>query len=82
VTEKDLLVTADFLGPEEIPRTRVKEFMSKTLITFPEEASVKEVMQALVRENIKRVPIVRDGKVVGIVSRRDILKTINQGSGV
>lgn len=78
VTEKDLLVSLDFIGVKNAKDFRVEEFMTKEVITFDEDASVKEISQELVRKNIKRVPIVKDGKVLGIVSRHDILRHIGE----
>jgi len=78
VTEKDLLVSLDFIGMGEAQEVYVEEFMTIDVITFDENTSVKEIIQTLVMKNIKRVPILRDNKVVGIVSRRDILKNIPQ----
>lgn len=74
VTEKDLLVAYDFLGEIKAPQTAVKEFMTKDLISVGEEAMVSDISQILVRENIRRVPVVKEKKVIGIVARRDILK--------
>ncbi len=73
VSEKDLLVALDFMGTGRGELVAVSEFMTKDIISFSEDMSVKEIMQELVRKNIKRVPIIKDNKVVGIVSRRDIL---------
>jgi len=75
ISEKDLLVSLDFIGKEKAAGIAIEEFMSKEVITFTEDSPVKNIMQELVRKNIKRVPIVRDNKVVGVVSRRDILRT-------
>lgn len=74
VTEKDLLVSLDFLGKRNAAEISVEEFMSKDVVTFTENAPFEEISQALVRRNIQRVPIVRDGLVVGIISRLDVLR--------
>jgi len=81
VSEKDLLVCLDFLGWEKGKTTVISNFMSKGVISFSEESPVKEIMQELVRRNIKRVPIVKEGRIVGIVSRRDILKAMQNRQG-
>ena len=76
VSEKDLLVLVDFLGTRKDENINVEEFMTREVITFSEDTSIDEISQILVRKNIKRVPIVKDNKVVGIISRRDILRGI------
>ena len=54
--------------------TRVEEAMSTEVISFPPEAEMSAVMQCLVSRRLHRVPIVKDSKVVGMVSRRDVLR--------
>jgi len=80
VSEKDLLVSLDFLGEEKAAQTPVKEFMSKDVVSFEPEVSAKHIMQELVRKNIKRVPIVSEKKLIGIVSRRDVLRYIRRNT--
>ncbi len=50
------------------------EIMSTNLTTFAPEATCAEIANCLAANRIRRVPIVDGGKVVGIVSRRDILR--------
>lgn len=50
----------------------VKEWMSKDVITIDEETSVMKATQVMKENNIRRLPIMRDGKLVGLVSDRDL----------
>jgi len=74
VTEKDLLVSLDFVGDKNAKEIQVNEFMTKDVATFSEDTTVAEISQKLVSGNIKRVPIMKGDKITGIVARRDILK--------
>ncbi len=56
--------------------TRVEEAMTTEVITLPPDADVAAVVNMLASRRIRRVPIVQDGRVVGIVSRRDVLREI------
>ncbi len=78
VSEKDLLIALDFLGEKKAAMAQVHEFMTRDVVLLSEETPIKEISQTLVRENIKRIPIVKDEQVVGIVSRRDILRAIRE----
>ena len=49
---------------------RVEEVMSENVITATEDTSLADIAALLERNRIKRVPILRDGELVGIVSRR------------
>ena len=59
----------------------VREAMNSDVITMPPTAQCPEIANCFARHRIRRVPIVEDGKVVGIVSRRDILRRIMQTYG-
>lgn len=78
VSEKDLLIALDFLGEKKAAMAQVHEFMTRDVVLLSEEAPIKEISQTLVRENIKRIPIVKNDQVVGIVARRDILRAIRE----
>ncbi len=55
---------------------KVEEFMSVRLITADPETPVLKIGALMVANGIHRVPVVEDGKVVGMVSRRDIYRAI------
>lgn len=52
------------------------EAMTRDVISVMEETSVDEVRFLLVNRRIKRVPVVRGQRVVGIVSRADLVREI------
>lgn len=52
---------------------RVKDIMSVRVITVTPQTPVKEVATLLVERGVSGVPVVKDGKVIGIVSESDIL---------
>ncbi len=54
----------------------VENFMTKDVISFKEDDSVMDVCDFLKKANKRRAPIIRDGKLVGVVSRHDIIKLI------
>jgi CBS domain-containing protein len=50
--------------------------MSAPVITIGEETSLGEIAALLTTHRIKRVPVIRDGRVVGIVSRADLVRAL------
>jgi hypothetical protein len=48
--------------------------MTHPVVTVETEAPLGEIARLLERRGIKRVPVVRDGRVVGIVSRADLIR--------
>lgn len=62
---------ADFLGRGH--RT-VKDVMSNDVLLASEDEDLAHLIELLWRRRIKRLPIVKRGKLVGIVSRVDVLR--------
>jgi CBS domain-containing protein len=60
----------------------VKSIMSKQIISVAEETAVEEIARLMTAQKIKRVPVMRGDKVVGIVSRADIVSAIARGEHV
>lgn len=56
----------------------VKDYMSTRLITSEPHSTVDEIGRKLVRNRVNRIPIVEDRKIVGIITRGDILIAIKK----
>lgn len=75
VSEADLIGdTEDYVEANGTPLRRVSDVMTKDVITAPEDTPLDRLAGVMKARNIKRVPILKDGAVVGIVSRVDILR--------
>ena len=57
------------------PRT-VAEVMTKSVISVPDEAEVSQAARIMLETGVKRVPVLDGERVVGIVSRRDLVRVI------
>ena len=53
---------------------RVTDVMTKNVIFADESATVQEIVALMQQHHVKRIPILRDGKIVGIVSRGNVLQ--------
>jgi CBS domain-containing protein len=53
-----------------------RDVMSAPLVTVTEATGVSEIARLLAIHHVKRVPVVRDGAIVGIVSRADLLRVV------
>lgn len=78
VSEKDML---GLLSGLEDDLAKVEDFMTTDVVSFGEEEDMIAICECLVNSHFRRVPIVADGKLVGIVSRRDIIKYILEPVG-
>ena len=54
----------------------VRDVMTRDVITVTETAGLDEIADLLETKRIRRVPVVRDGKVVGIVSRANLVRAL------
>jgi CBS domain-containing protein len=59
-----------------------RDVMSSPVVTVAETMAATEIAGLLAAHHIKRVPVVRDGKVIGIVSRADLLRAFASESTV
>ncbi len=55
---------------------KVKDIMTKDVVTVSPSASVREAAAILAEKDISGMPVVENGKVVGIFSESDILRSI------
>ncbi len=66
----------EFLHGLQIGKATAATIMTSPVLTLDEQADLAEIAEVLLKHSIKRVPITRDGKLVGIISRRDILRAL------
>lgn len=72
VTERDILL--HIVAPGKNPnKIRVKEIMSSPVITIDKEADINEAAKLMKKAEIRRLPVVERGKLVGIVTSADIM---------
>jgi CBS domain-containing protein len=60
----------------------VKSIMSKKIISAREDTPVEEIARMMTTHHIKRLPVMNGDKVVGIVSRADIVSAIALGKHI
>lgn len=72
VTERDIImdVVAEGKDPEA---TKMEEIMSKKVITIGADKSLEEAADLMTDHDIRRLPVVYEGKLVGIVSASDLI---------
>lgn len=55
---------------------RVQEVMTQGPVTVAEDASLATAVELMERNRIKRLPVVRDGKIAGIISRANLVRAL------
>jgi CBS domain-containing protein len=76
VTERDLLkrVMEKSIDPKMV---RVSEIMSKPLIVGSSNMAIEDVVRQMFKYNIKKLPIVEDGHLAGLITLTDIVRIVD-----
>ena len=61
---------------KKLTATKAEQMMSEDVITVNPDDSIKELGRLLIDENIHSAPVVEEGRLVGIVTSSDIVKTL------
>ena len=70
ITEKDFLSA---LYDANCDSVAVEDLMTRNVIAFEQDDSLFEICESLIQNDFRRVPILRNGKLVGILSRADLM---------
>ncbi|MCL5282526.1 MAG: CBS domain-containing protein [Planctomycetes bacterium] len=79
ITEKDILVRlCNSLEDTGLDHTigTVGQFMTRHVVCFGPQDSLADIAECLSTNDFRRVPILYDGKLVGIISRKDVIRYI------
>ena len=75
----DLLMTGRLASEYVRSNTRrVSEIMTRDVVSVAEDTPLTEVVRQMERHRIKRVPVLREGALIGIVSRADLLHALQR----
>ena len=76
ITEKDCLrVIYDEKYHNLFPNQgKVTNYMSKKVVTVDYNIKINELASLFMKSNFRRYPVLENGKMVGVISRRDVLK--------
>ena len=75
VTERDMLrkVVLDRRDPG---KTKVGNIMSAPLITSPPQADIRDAVRLMNERGIKKLPVLEDGNLIGLVSLTDVMRSL------
>jgi CBS domain-containing protein len=59
----------------------VSDVMTRDVVTVDEDTNLGEVAALLEAKRVKRVPVMRDGKIVGIISRANLVRALGATKG-
>jgi CBS domain-containing protein len=76
VTERDFV--RRLVAKEKTSNTRIAEIMSTPLRVIDPDAPLKEAARRMVRKRIRRLPVIKDNKLVGIITTADFAKHLSK----
>ncbi|MGD0425026.1 MAG: CBS domain-containing protein [Candidatus Bathyarchaeia archaeon] len=75
ITERDVTrISLRLITGQNIYEDIVGRLMSSPIITVPPDAPIRQAVELMVTRKIRRLPIVDQGRLVGIVTERDLFK--------
>lgn len=80
VTERDVIEKA-ILQNKDPKKIKVKDIMSPNLITVHALSPLERAAQIMKESNIKKLPVILNNEIVGIVTETDLSRTIDIFSG-
>jgi len=75
ITEKDVLQRVVRPG-KDLELTLVKDAMSKPLVTIEAERSIADALETMLKHNIRRLIITRDGSLIGLTTEKRLLEIV------
>ncbi|GAB2175975.1 CBS domain-containing protein [Dongia sp. agr-C8] len=74
----EFLVGPDVLAGEYVRShaRRISEIMTTPVVTIGEDAELEDVVRLMERKRIKRVVILRDGRIAGLITRNNMLQAL------
>jgi CBS domain-containing protein len=76
VTERDFV--RKVLAKNKLPTINISEIMSSPLRVIDPDAPIKEAARKMIRKGIRRLPVIQDNKLVGIITTTDIAKQLSK----
>ena len=71
VTEFDVLKA--LLAGKDLLALQAQDIMTPDPVTVEETARAEDIIQRMVEHQIIRIPVIREGRLIGIISRTDLL---------
>jgi len=73
ITHKDIMskIVQPRIPPDAVT---AREIMATPVVTIDENVSIEEAARLMARKNIKKLPVVRDDKLIGIITSMDLVR--------
>lgn len=79
LTERDCIEIALQASYHDEPGGTVGKYMTAPVISVTPETSLMDVAEMMVESPHRRFPVLEEGRLVGLISRRDVLRALDKG---
>lgn len=80
LTERDCIAVALQSGYFDEAGGDVRSYMTAQVNTIDPDASMMDLAETFSRASFRRCPVIEDGKLVGLICRRDVLRALTGGA--
>lgn len=74
LTEKDIVWAVSKKSKKDLADIEVKDLMRRKVITIKPSADIADAMQKFKKKKVRRLPVIENGKLIGIITANDILR--------
>ena len=78
LTERDIIKVALHAGYHGEPGGLVQDYMTPEPVTVSPDDTILELAERFVKNKYRRYPVLDGGRLVGLISRRDVLRAMGQ----
>ena len=71
--KSDTEVSLSQMYEHEKSSSKVKDIMSKDVVTLSEEDTLEDVMRLMFEHRIHTIPVTREGKLIGVIGKHDLI---------
>jgi len=75
ITERDMLRRV-LLQKRDLGKTKVGNIMSAPLLTASPKTDIREAVRLMNERRIKKLPVIEDGQLIGLVSLTDVMRSL------
>ena len=72
-------IAPDYLEVVQAEREKVRNVMKTDIVSVTETAPVREIARLMTEKKVNRLPVLKSGKLVGIIARSDLVRAFARG---
>lgn len=73
LTQRDIMLSRFSIS---VGGLQVEDLMTRNPVSISPDASLEEILEIMLKKNVERLPVIKEGKLIGLVMHAQILKKI------